>query len=169
MSFLPRLAALSAAALALTSAPTLAMAEPLDLPAAIEFGASPDALSSAFDDLCESYQVHQLDPAELPIAQHSHIQVDCRGFAHAGANRLAEFVFADEALAFVWVLTEAEEEAAHLAALQQRFGTPTHDTAMFVAFADDNVALRRDIPEFLYYGEVIAPMYRGWFDQMSAQ
>ena len=49
------------------------------------------------------------------------------------------------------------------------YGAPTHDTAMFTAFADHNAALRRDIPEFLFYSQSIAPMYRGWFDQMAAQ
>lgn len=169
MSFLPRLASVVLTGLALTAAPAAALADSLDLPPGIEFGASPATLTGTFDELCESFQLRQLDPAELPIAQESHVQVDCRGFSHAGADRLAEFVFADDALAFIWILTEAAEEPTHLAALRQRFGTPTHDTPLFVAFADDQVALRRDVPEFLYYGEAIAPMYRGWFDQMAAQ
>jgi len=162
------LTALASTALALAASPASA-AGPLDLPAAIEFGASPAALGDSFDQLCESYQVRQLDPAELPIAQDSHTQVDCHGFDHAGRGRLAEFVFADDSLAFIWILTDASEEGTHLAALRAQYGTPSHDTPVFVAFADHNVALRRDVPEFLYYGEAIAPMYRGWFDQMAAQ
>lgn len=162
------LTALASTALALAASPASATS-PLDLPAAIEFGASPAALGDSFDQLCESYQVRQLDPAELPIAQDSHTQVDCHGFDHAGRGRLAEFVFADDSLAFIWILTDASEEGTHLAALRAQYGSPSHDTPVFVAFADHNVALRRDVPEFLYYGEAIAPMYRGWFDQMAAQ
>ena len=144
-----------------------AQADDLDLPTDVEFGASLATLTPAFDTLCTTHEVRTLDPADLPIAQTSHIQVDCQGFDHAGANRLAEFVFADDQLAFIWILTEASEESMHLAALTARFGSPTHDTPVFVAWADDDLALRRDTPEFLYFGEAVAPMYRAWFDQMA--
>ncbi|MBR9824478.1 MAG: hypothetical protein GYB36_01600 [Alphaproteobacteria bacterium] len=146
-----------------------AQADPLNLDPAIQFEASLSSLTPAFDRLCDTYDVRTLDPAELPIAQSSHVQIDCHGFDHAGASRLAEFVFADDALAFIWVLTEADEEAAHLARMRERYGAPSHDTPLFVAFTDDRTALRRDIPEFLYYGDHIAPVYQGWFDQMATQ
>lgn len=156
-------------ALLLVTACASARADSLDLPDTILFGAALESLRPAFDTVCETHDVRTLDPAELPIAHASHVQVDCQGFDHAGAARLAEFVFADDQLAFIWVLTEAEEESEHLAALSARHGTPSHDTPLFVAWAEDHVALRRDIPEFLYYGDALAPMYRAWFDQMAAQ
>ena len=137
-------------------------------PAIAEFGQSLTAMTPKFDSACERYEIRELDPASLPIAQNSHVQVDCDGFRHAGSTRLAEFVFADDSLAFIWVLTGAEEEEALLQQLKARYGQPTHDTALFVAFADDNLALRRDIPELLYYAEAVAPLYRGWFDQSAS-
>lgn len=160
---------LSAAALAALTFSAASSASDLSAPDAFTFGSGLDAMTSTFATLCERHDVRELDPAELPIAQSSHVQVDCHGFSHAGDTRLAEFVFADDALAFVWVLTRAEEEAGFLERLTADMGTPSHDTPMFVAFADYNMALRRDIPEFLYYGDHIAPMYRAWFDQMAAQ
>lgn len=158
---------LLASALLLTAACAPAQADPVTLPSQVTFGAGLADLEPVLANLCDSYEVRTLDPAELPIAQTSHVQVDCEGFDHAGQPRLAEFVLADDQLAFIWVLTESAEEAGHLAALGAAHGTPTHDTAAFVAWADDHVALRRDIPEFLYYGEAVAPMYRAWFDQMA--
>lgn len=143
--------------------------DPLALDPRLVFGQSESELNPVFETLCERHDLVVLDPAELPIAQSRHEQVNCTGFHHAGRLREAEFVFADGALAFVWVLTEAEEEATHLAAMRASYGAPTHDTALFVAFADHNTALRRDVPEFLYYSDAIAPMYRGWFDQMATQ
>ena len=143
--------------------------DPLALDPRLVFGQSETELNPVFETLCERHDLVVLDPAELPIAQSRHEQVNCTGFHHAGRLREAEFVFADGALAFVWVLTDAEEEAAHLATMRASYGAPTHDTALFVAFADHNTALRRDVPEFLYYSDAIAPMYRGWFDQMAAQ
>ncbi len=87
--------------------------------------------------------------------------------ADTGGERLAELVFADDALAYVWVLIDAGESAAMRSAMEAQFGAPTHDTEMFTAFADNHAALRYDPPEFLYYGAHVAPMYRDWFDQMS--
>ena len=145
-----------------------AQADELGLPENIAFGAGLEAMAPVFEQMCDAHDVRTLDPADLPIAETSHVQVDCRGFEHAGSARLAEFVFADDHLVFVWVLTEAIEEVTHLAAMRDRYGDPTHETSAFVAYADDRIALRRDIPEFLYYGEAVAPMYRAWFDQMAA-
>jgi hypothetical protein len=137
-------------------------------PATFDFGANLETMRPHFDVICSSYDVRTLDVAELPIAQISHVQVDCHGFTHAGDERLAEFVFGDDALAFVWVLTGADEDASLNAELTAAHGAPSHDTAMFVAFTQAHVALRRDTPELLYYGEAIAPMYGAWFDQMAA-
>lgn len=138
-------------------------------PDSARFGSSVAVMTPEFENKCDRYEVRQLDPAELPIAQTSHVQVDCSGFSHAGKKRLAEFVFADDRLAFIWVLTTAAEEETLLKLLRAAYGEPTHDTSLFVAFADDNLALRRDIPELLYYSQTVAPVYRGWFDQSASE
>lgn len=153
----------------LVTACAAVQADELELPASITFGEDLDVMTPVFEDLCAGYIVRTLDPAELPIAERSHVQVDCQDFEHAGDSRLAEFVFADDRLAFIWVLTDASEEAELRITLEGRFGSPTHDTPAFIAFADDHMALRRDTPELLYYSAEIAPMYRAWFDQMAAQ
>lgn len=160
---------LLAAALIATSACATATASDLSLDNSIRFDASLDTLSPVFNTLCTSWEAVTMNPAELPIAQTSHVQVNCQGFQHAGDARLAEFVFADDRMAFVWVLIDASELDGFAEDLRGVYGQPTHDTAMFTAFADNNTALRRDIPEFLFYSQTIAPMYRGWFDQMAVQ
>ena len=160
---------LLAAALIATSACATATASDLTLDDSIRFDASLDELRPVFDASCASWEAVTLNPAELPIAQTSHVQVNCQGFRHAGGDRLAEFVFADDSMAFVWVLIDAGELDGFAQDMRGVYGAPTHDTAMFTAFADHNAALRRDIPEFLFYSQSIAPMYRGWFDQMAAQ
>lgn len=160
---------LLAAALIATSACATATASDLTLDDSIRFDASLDELRPVFDASCASWEAVTLNPAELPIAQTSHVQVNCQGFRHAGGDRLAEFVFADDSMAFVWVLIDAGELDSFAQDMRGVYGAPTHDTAMFTAFADHNTALRRDIPEFLFYSQSIAPMYRGWFDQMAAQ
>ena len=158
-----------ALALLASTACAHAAASDVDLNTSIRFDASLEELSPVFDQVCTSWEAETLNPAELPIAQNSHVQVNCQGFQHAGGARLAEFVFADDSMAFVWVLVEEGELDGFATRMRGVYGEPTHDTPMFTAFADNNAALRRDIPEFLFYSDSIAPMYRGWFDQMAAQ
>ena len=67
----------------------------------------PELIQPLLDAACTSVTIRELPLEEMPIAQTSHIQADCTGLDHAGAPRDAEFVFADDALAFVWVLTGA--------------------------------------------------------------
>ncbi len=138
-------------------------------PAGIEFGATVAAVEAQLAERCERLDRRELDPAKLPIARSSHVQLDCHGFEHAGGRRLAEFVFADDALAFVWVLTDADEEGALHDELTAAFGTPSHETPAFFAYVEHRVALRRDTPELLYYGEAVAPLYEAWFDGKMGQ
>ncbi len=140
---------------------------PVGAPKVAEFGATVSAMQTALTPLCTQIETRELDIAKLPVAKHSHTQIDCTGLQHAGGKRLAEFVFADDALVFVWVLTEAEEEGALLKALKQQFGVPTHELDAVVAFTDHRLALRRDKPELLYYAEEVADVYSGWFDSMA--
>ena len=141
----------------------------VETPAVFEFGSTVEHMNDRLQSACETIDIRTLDVADMPIAQNCHTQIDCHGFDHAGQLRLAEFVFADDALAFVWVLTGTEEAPVLRQGLEAEFGAPTHDLPMVTAFADHYVALRHDTPEFLYYGAHIAPMYRGWFDQMASQ
>ncbi|MCB1607923.1 MAG: hypothetical protein KDI71_13205 [Xanthomonadales bacterium] len=142
-------------------------AQAVAAPDVASFGASVSAMERALAPLCDRMETRQLEVDKLPVAQRSHTQIDCDGFSHAGGQRLAEFVFADDALVFVWVLTDAAEEGALLAALKQQYGAPTHDLPGVVAFTDHRLALRRDKAELLYYGAAVAEVYRGWFDSMA--
>lgn len=166
--------------LALTTASLLSLAAcahadtpipagPQAAPAAAVFGGNLATIQPLLDAACESVTIRELPLEEMPIAQTSHIQAECSGLDHAGAPREAEFVFADDALAFVWVLTGADEAGTLRAALESAHGTPSHDLPPATAFTQARLALRHDTPELLYYGEHVAPMYEGWFDQMASQ
>ena len=160
-------AAITLAACATTPSP--AQAGPDTAPVMARFDASLDTIRPMLDAACDTLTIRDLPLEEMPVAQTSHIQADCTGLDHAGAPREAEFVFADDALAFVWVLTEAEEAGELRAALEAAHGAPSHDLPPATAFTQANLALRHDTPELLYYGAHIAPMYQGWFDQMASQ
>jgi len=163
------LAVATTALTACASAQSPAPAGPERAPDAARFGASLDEIQPLLDAACTSVTIRELPLEEMPIAQTSHIQADCTGLDHAGAPRDAEFVFADDALAFVWVLTGAGEAEALRASLEAAHGDPSHDLPPATAFTQARLALRHDTPELLYYGAHIAAMYEGWFDQMATQ
>ena len=133
-----------------------------DTPAAFQFGAGPDAHD--FDAVCSSHTVRDLDPAEMPLAETSHVQVDCLGFDYFGGARLAEFVFADGALTHVWVLVEGRELDALQAHFETAYGLPDREAPGFAAFFAARAAVRRDVPEALYYSEAAAPLFEAFFD-----
>jgi len=138
-------------------------------PEAFQFGEGMEAHQALFDTSCTSADVRELDPAENPAARETLVQVNCDDFDYFGAGRLAEFVFADGKLTHVWILTTPEDEAGLRAAFETAFGAPSHDSAGFIAFTQANAAIRRDVPEALYYGDDVAPLFAGWFDQATGQ
>ncbi|WP_323761916.1 hypothetical protein [Maricaulis sp.] len=168
-SALTLLAVATATLTACASAQPAASAGPDSAPDAARFGASLATIRPLLETACTTLTIRELPLEELPIAQTRHIQAECGGLAHAGAPRDAEFVFADDALAFVWVLTDAGEADTLRAALEAAHGAPSHDLPPATAFTQARLALRHDTPELLYYGAHVAPMYEGWFDQMATQ
>ena len=139
----------------------LALLYPLS--ADIQLGGSEAANAPALDQLCASQTRRELDLADMPIAQTSHVQIDCDGFVFLSAPRLAEFVFADDRLTHVWVLVEPGELDALEAAFTAQHGAPTVTTDEFSAFFNARAAVRRDVPEALYYSEEAAPLFEAFF------
>lgn len=138
-------------------------------PADFRFGEGVEAHQALFDSACVAAELRELDPAENPAAQETLVQVDCNGFHFHGGARLAEFVFADGRLTHVWILTTPGDETDLREAFEAAFGAPSHDTPGFVAFTQANAAIRRDVPEVLYYGGHVAPLFAAWFDSASAE
>lgn len=132
-------------------------------PSGLLFGDGIDAHD--FSAMCTSHTARELDPAELPLATTSHIQVDCQGYDYFGDERLAEFVFADGALTHVWILVDAAELDALQSAFEAAFGSADAQTPGFAAFFSHRAAVRRDVPEALYYGATAAPLFEAFFSR----
>jgi len=92
------------------------------------------------------------------------VQIDCDGLDFLGAPRWAEFVIGDDRLQMVWVMVDADDKAKSVAALKEAYGAPSHETDMFIAFAQSDAAWREEPPEVLFYSEEIAPMMEAWFE-----
>ncbi len=148
-------------ALAVTAAPAAFAEGDVAAPAEAMFGASTAELGVVLDPVCETLALREVD-VQIPGAS-SQSQYDCDGFDWYGAPRRAEFVFADDALALIWILVEPEELDALAADFAAVYGAPDHDTAMFAAFNAHNAAVRREPAEALFYGEAVAEPMQGWF------
>lgn len=139
-------------------------------PAAFQFGAGEADHAATFESACTSLERRELPTEGMPMAAESHVQFDCQGFDYYGAPRLAEFVFVDDALSHVWVLTDADDLAGLADAFDAGFGTPSHVVpGMVRAYIPARAALRYDVPEALYMAEGTAPFFAGWFDGLVAQ
>ncbi|WDI32993.1 hypothetical protein PUV54_07255 [Hyphococcus flavus] len=145
-----------------------ATAQDVTKPAVLTFGASAADMTAALETHCTEQNLREISPPSMPGVS-SQTQIDCEGFSYFGAPRLAEFVFGDDALTLVWILTEKSEEEALIAAFKNAYGAPSHETTMFTAFADDCAAVRKDVPEALYYAPAASDGFQAWFDQQAAQ
>ena len=144
-----------------------ALANGVNKPGVISFGASIAEMTAALESFCQSQTVKSVEPPQIPGAS-KQSQLDCTGFGYFGAPRLAEFIFADDALMIVWILTDKSEEPALVAAFKATFGEPSHETAAITAFSGSRAAIRKDVPEALYYSQSVAASYEAFFDQQAA-
>ena len=141
-----------------------AHAEGVGHPPEALYGASVNGVATALEGRCTTINIRQIDPPQVPGAT-TQAQIDCDGYGYFGAPRLAEFVFADDELLLIWILTEKSEEAALIDAFKAEYGEPTHDTDGMTAFANNRAAVRKDVPEALYYSAAIADLVRARFEQ----
>ena len=150
--------------LLLIACTTPAMAEPV--PVTIDFGTDVQRTTKNLEPLCSSQTLHTIEPPEIPEIS-DQVQIDCEGFEYFGAARRAEFIFGDDALTIIWILIEASETEDLVTSFKETFGEPSHDNSNFTAFANYHAAVRKDVPEALYYAPSVSQAYRGWFDQKN--
>jgi hypothetical protein len=132
-------------------------------PEVIDFGSPRQAMVQALQGYCSSIEERKFDPPQVPEAK-SHSQIDCQGFEYFGAPRLAEFVFADDELILTWILVDDSELAELENAFIARFGEPTIQKDDVTAFTAANAAVRKDVPEALYYADSVAPLFEAQFN-----
>jgi tetratricopeptide (TPR) repeat protein len=134
-------------------------------PNVIRYGATVAEMQTALAGLCKTMKTRRIEPTDLPYVKVKQVQIDCDGFAFLGKPRRAEFVFRDDSLELVWIITSAEERASILRAMADANGAPTQRNNRYVAFANNRTALRLDRPGVLFYSERLAPHTRSWFEK----
>ncbi len=128
-----------------------------DRPPEIRWGATVEQTERALRGKCTTRDTRRIDPPFLDNIRDKQLQIDCDGFAFAGAPRWAEFVFGDDRLVMVWIMTGAADDNRIMAAMQARFGDVTRRNAKYVAFEKAQAALRLDKHEVLFYAPELAP------------
>lgn len=138
-------------------------------PTVVRFGAELVEIETELKPLCKKLTTRRID---LPFRvlrdiKHRQMQIDCDGFEFAGAPRSAEFVFADDVLEMVWIMTTAQDEKMLLERMTRENGQPDQQNAKFTAFTKGRMALRKDVPEVLFYSERLALRVLPWFGEKS--
>lgn len=138
-------------------------------PGVIRYGATVAETERALSGKCKTMKTRRINPPFLIMRdiKDKQMQIDCDGFEFSGKLRWAEFVFADDSLEMVWILTDAEDEKSFLKTMTDEYGAPARRNDKFVAFTDGRAALRLDRPEVLFYSERLAPRVSPWFDKDS--
>lgn len=154
---------LVAVATALVAVTPVYAGERVEKPQSIDFSKGLDATMEALEGQCVSQDVREFHPPQIPLAKESHAQVDCQGFDFMGEPRLAEFVFADDALMLVWVLVDDDDETRVIAAMREAYASEGLDVGAALAFPDKRTAYRFEPAEVLFYSEAAAPMFEARF------
>jgi hypothetical protein len=133
------------------------------MPAVISFGSGVASTRAALERSCRPQRLRRIDPPFLDGVTREQMQIDCDGFAFQGAPRHAEFVFRDDALEMVWIMTTPSEDASLERAMTQAYGAPTQRNATYVVYAGARAALRLDKHEVLFYSQALEAEARDWF------
>ena len=125
-------------------------------PPVIRFGATVAGIQSAVAKSCSAIAVREIKPPFLDDVKQKQMQIDCEGFPFLGGARHTEFVFRDDSLEMVWIMTTAAEHESILAAMREAYSGPSIHSAKYDAFPHARAALRVKPAEVLFYSEKVA-------------
>jgi hypothetical protein len=94
-------------------------------PDSIRFGSTVKQMEMVLKTLCSTMKTRRIDPPFLDGIKDRQMQIDCEGFIFRDKPRHAEFVFGDDDLKMVWVMTDPKERVALEAAMRSAYGQPS--------------------------------------------
>jgi hypothetical protein len=122
-------------------------------PDVIRFGATVKQLETALGSLCKPAKTRRIDPPFLDGVKDRQMQIDCEGFMFHGKPRHAEFVFGDDRLKMVWIMTDIGERIELENDMRAAYGAPNYINQEYLGFTVARVALRLDRAEVLFYAQ----------------
>jgi hypothetical protein len=132
-------------------------------PEVIIYGASVAEIARALNGVCISRQTRRINPPFQKDVAREQMQIDCEGFPFQNGSRHAEFVFRDDALMMVWIMTGKTEDAALEQAMTATYGSPKKRGRTYLEYKKGLAALRLDKHEVLFYGPAMAREIETWF------
>ena len=132
-------------------------------PNVIRWGATTAELERDLALLCPKLLTRKIDPPFLDSVKNEQLQIDCDGFQFRGRPRHIELVMRDGQLVMVWLMVDVDESQSMIAAMKQRYGTPTAVNGDYIAFEKQRAAWRHKPAEFLFYSEALETEVEPWF------
>jgi hypothetical protein len=120
-------------------------------PDSIRFGATVEQMETVLRNLCKTVKTRQINPPFLTNVIDRQVQIDCEEFTFRGKAHHAEFVFGDDSLKMVWIMTGPDERVALEDAMTSAYGSPNYRNEKYVGFTSAHVAIRLDRAEVLFY------------------
>jgi hypothetical protein len=133
-------------------------------PAVVRYGATVAEMEKALAGSCSSLKARRIDPPFLENVRTVQMQIDCDGFSYLGKPRWAEFVFRDDSLEMVWIMTSTAEEPDILSLMKVAYGEPARRNDKYIAFPDGRTAIRFKPAEVLLYSPNLDSYTRPWFE-----
>lgn len=125
-------------------------------PPVIRFGSKAGEIQAALANSCRTMNLREINPPFLNDVKQKQMQVDCEGFPFLGGARHAEFVFRDDSLEMVWIMTTPAEQESIRAAMHEAYGSESIRNPNYEAWVRARAALRVKPAEVLFYSEGVA-------------
>lgn len=133
----------------------------------LPFDQSIDEVKAHLETACSDIILHQNQTLELPTATTSQVQIDCTDYAPMNHQGLTEWVFADNRLDIVWLLTPLSELNKVKNTLENDGIQPDYALdAMADFYLDRGFGIRYEPTELLYHSERLTPFYRAWLESL---
>lgn len=148
---------------------SFALAEPAYLTnnQTLPFGQSVEDVKEHLETACSDLIVHENQALELPTATSTQLQIDCTDYAPLAHNGLSEWIFADNHLDIVWVLSPRSDLEDVKSTLNKEGITPDYAlNGMADFYLERGFGIRYEPSEFLYHSERLTPFYRAWLESL---
>lgn len=134
------------------------------IPGFIRFGETKTIIIPELQNVCTIDTIKEHQQVQLPTVQISQTQIDCSGFLYAGKTRKAEFIFSDNKLDLVRIITEAGEEQNFIIAYSQTYGEPSHKKNDITFFMKDGIGVSSNPSEILLISDRLKEPFRLWLE-----
>jgi len=130
------------------------------------FGQEMDKVLNHLEQNCSSVSVKKGLKLEVPTASVSQSQIDCENYKPLKHEGLSEWVFADNSLDIIWVLSPMEDLETTKATLkEQQIDADYSMENMADFYLERGFGFRYEPTEYLYFSDRLKPFYKQWLEQ----